>query len=144
MRLCSVIMDLPCHEGVTWLIVLYIFMKRNVVFEVLYLFFFLNDTPPTEISPLSLHDALPISQTLSWPFFEEHHRRFAEELARWADATLPGLPHDNVDRACRARVKALGKAGFLKACVPSERSEEHTSELQSRSDLVCRLLLEKK
>ena len=61
-----------------------------------------------------------LKETLSWPFFEEHHRRFAEELARWADATLPGLPHDDVDEGVRARVAALGKAGFLKACVPGE------------------------
>ena len=40
-------------------------------------------------------------------------------LARWADATLPSLPHDDVDAACRARVKALGEAGFLKAVVPA-------------------------
>jgi acyl-CoA dehydrogenase len=59
-----------------------------------------------------------LRETLTWPFFEAHHRRFAEELARWADATLPGLPHDDVDAACRARVAALGKAGFLKAAVP--------------------------
>jgi len=60
-----------------------------------------------------------LRETLSWPFFEAHHRGFAEELARWADATLPGLPHDDVDAACRARVAALGKAGFLKAAVPA-------------------------
>src|SRR6185295_20245058 len=59
-------------------------------------------------------------ETLSWPFFDDAHRRFAEKLARWADATLPGLPHDDVDAACRARVAALGKAGFLNACVPAE------------------------
>jgi acyl-CoA dehydrogenase len=62
---------------------------------------------------------MSLAETLSWPFFEEHHRGFASELARWADATLPGLPHDNVDAACRARVAALGKAGFLKAVVPA-------------------------
>jgi acyl-CoA dehydrogenase len=59
-----------------------------------------------------------LAETLTWPFFEAHHRRFAEELARWADAMLPGLPHDDIDAACRARVAALGKAGFLKAAVP--------------------------
>ena len=31
---------------------------------------------------------MSLAETLSWPFFEEHHRRFADELARWADATL--------------------------------------------------------
>ena len=63
---------------------------------------------------------MSLAETLTWPFFEAHHRRFAEELARWAEATLPGLPHDDVDAACRARVAALGKAGFLKAAVPAE------------------------
>src|SRR5205085_869958 len=63
---------------------------------------------------------MSLAETLSWPFFEEHHRGFADELARWADATLPSLPHDNVDEACRARVAALGTAGVLKACAPAE------------------------
>ena len=63
---------------------------------------------------------MSLAETLTWPFFEAHHRRFADELARWADATLPGLPHDDVDAACRARVAALGQAGFLKAAVPAE------------------------
>jgi acyl-CoA dehydrogenase len=61
-----------------------------------------------------------LKETLSWPFFEAHHRGFADALARWADATLPSLPHDDVDAACRARVQALGEAGFLKAVVPAE------------------------
>lgn len=60
-----------------------------------------------------------LGDTLDWPFFEERHRAFAKELAAWADATLSGLPHDDVDAACRARVKALGAAGFLKAVVPA-------------------------
>jgi acyl-CoA dehydrogenase len=63
---------------------------------------------------------MSLNDTLSWPFFEDHHRRFADELSRWADATLPKLPHDDIDAACRAQVKALGEAGFLKAVVPAE------------------------
>ena len=55
---------------------------------------------------------MSLDETLSWPFFDDGHRRFAEALARWADATLPSLPHDDVDAACRARVKALGDAGL--------------------------------
>jgi acyl-CoA dehydrogenase len=65
-----------------------------------------------------------LTDTLTWPFFEESHRRFAAELARWAEATLPTLPrgeHGDVDEACRARVRALGEAGFLKAVVPGEQ-----------------------
>jgi acyl-CoA dehydrogenase len=61
-----------------------------------------------------------LDETLSWPFFDDGHRRFAEALMRWADATLPALPHDDVDAGCRARVKALGEAGFLKTVVPAE------------------------
>ena len=60
--------------------------------------------------------------TLAWPFFDEHHRGFAERLGPWAQATLPTLPHGDhdVDAACRARVAALAEAGFLKAVVPQE------------------------
>src|SRR3954470_6087814 len=68
---------------------------------------------------------MSLAETLSWPFFGEHHRRFAGELARWADATLPALPHDDVDGACRARVAALGSAGFFKAVVPAEYGGLH-------------------
>src|SRR5206468_11704671 len=74
--------------------------------------FFFNDTAPTEIYTLSLHDALPISPRVAG--------------ARAVDPVLPHLPRRAGDRA------------------DPVRSEEHTSELQSRSDLVCRLLLEKK
>src|SRR3954464_1812017 len=68
---------------------------------------------------------MSLAETLTWPFLEEHHRSFGEELARWADATLPGLPHDDVDEGVRARIAALGKAGFLKACVPAEYGGLH-------------------
>src|SRR6187397_237798 len=68
---------------------------------------------------------MSLAETLTWPFFEAHHRCFADELARWADTTLPSLPHHDVDEACRARVKALGEAGFLKAVVPSSHGGLH-------------------
>jgi acyl-CoA dehydrogenase len=61
-----------------------------------------------------------LDDTLAWPFFEAAHRSFAQSLGAWADANLPALPHDDVDAACRARVRALGDAGFLKAVVPAE------------------------
>lgn len=67
-------------------------------------------------SPLGL-DIL--GDTLDWPFFGERHRAFATELSGWADSYLADLPHDDVDEACRARVAALGAAGFLKAAVPA-------------------------
>ena len=61
-----------------------------------------------------------LDETLSWPFFDDAHRRFAAALVNWANETLSSLPHDDIDAACRARVKALGEAGFLKAVVPAE------------------------
>src|SRR2546430_11638404 len=79
------------------------------------LFFFFNDTATTEIYTLSLHDALPISL---------------------------GCTSSCVSRGS-ARRSASIRSRF--ACWTSRaRSEEHTSELQSQSNLVCRLLLEKK
>src|SRR5438477_3612769 len=81
-----------------------------------------------------------LAETLSWPFFEEQHRAFADALARWADATLPGLPHGDVDEACRARVAALGKAGFLKACVPAEFGGLH-EKLDVRTLCIAREIL---
>lgn len=62
---------------------------------------------------------MPLAETLTWPFFDDGHRRFAENISRWAQASLPALPHGDVDAACRERVKALGEAGFLKAVVPA-------------------------
>src|SRR3712207_7066051 len=90
------------------------------------LLFFFNDTATTEIYTLSLHDALPI---LSAPGFEQLHHPVVVGLPagqRPADQVL------QVVVAVADRVRA------------AERSEEHTSELQSRQYLVCRLLLEKK
>lgn len=60
-----------------------------------------------------------LGDALDWPFFEDRHRAFAEELSGWADSYLADLPHDDVDEACRARVAALGAAGFLRATVPA-------------------------
>jgi acyl-CoA dehydrogenase len=59
-----------------------------------------------------------------WPFYEAAHRSQADRVAAFAAAVLPGLPHDTattagLDAACRARVRALGEAGLLKACVPA-------------------------
>ena len=68
---------------------------------------------------------MALDETLSWPFFDDGHAASREALARWADATLPALPHDDVDGACRARVTALGDAGFLKAVVPAEHGGLH-------------------
>ena len=63
---------------------------------------------------------MSLSETLRWPFFHNGHRDFAERLSRWAADNLHKLPHDDVDEACRARVKAMGAAGFLAPTVPAE------------------------
>src|SRR5690606_33412020 len=49
---------------------------------------------------------------LSWPFFEERHREYAERLEEWCAANLP-VDHHDVDAACRKLVETLGEAGFL-------------------------------
>ena len=81
-----------------------------------------------------------LEETLSWPFFDDEHRRFAAALARFADTTLAGLPHGDMDAACRARVKALGEAGFLKAVVPAEHGGLHRS-LDVRALCLAREIL---
>src|SRR2546430_15432632 len=83
-------------------------------------FFFFNDTATTEIYTLSLHDALPI--------FQSRNRHFPRTGASSQNAIA--FSRRSVDSSLpRRRLR---------------RSEEHTSELQSQSNLVCRLLLEKK
>src|SRR2546430_11388360 len=91
---------------------------------IFYFFFFFNDTATTEIYTLSLHDALPISREPD----PCNHAAGARGPARTASL------HDYQYR----RIEWPARAG------PIKRSEEHTSELQSQSNLVCRLLLEKK
>src|SRR2546429_5581978 len=96
-------------------------------------FFFFNDTATTEIYTLSLHDALPIS-----PHPYDHQHRQAANAEPSRDFPL-GSDDLGRDRLSRLLVGA-------QVSLPSgkSRSEEHTSELQSRLHLVCRLLLEKK
>src|SRR2546430_16810797 len=94
----------------------------------LFLFFFFNDTATTEIYTLSLHDALPISRASSR--LRPNPARGRDGLLACDVQPLPALPVLQVPVAC------------LRPCIL--RSEEHTSELQSQSNLVCRLLLEKK
>src|SRR5205807_9238874 len=79
--------------------------------------FFFNDPPPTEIYTLSLHDALPIY------------------------AAITRAPDRGQALAIRLAPVAVSPQS---TCRAGHRSEEHTSELQSPCNLVCRLLLEKK
>src|SRR3712207_7782124 len=81
-------------------------------------FFFFNDTATTEIYTLSLHDALPI-------FNGESIYQTADDAFLMGDI-------------------GVGAANDGPTTLFGQRSEEHTSELQSRQYLVCRLLLEKK
>ena len=57
---------------------------------------------------------------LDWPFFEDRHRKLADEIGRWADADLPGAHAGDVDAECRALVGKLGDAGFLKLCTEGD------------------------
>ena len=57
---------------------------------------------------------------LAWPFFDDAHREFGPALAGWADrAVSRHVDHADVDRSCRALVRALGEAGWLRAVVPA-------------------------
>src|SRR3712207_6981313 len=95
---------------------------------------FLNDTATTEIYTLSLHDALPIY-------------RYADGRGRqglpYVPAPLPDGSHSPPGGWHRVLVKLSGEA-LAGGGALGVRSEEHTSELQSRQYLVCRLLLDKK
>src|SRR5256885_16667948 len=94
------------------------FFSITYLLSPFYFFFFFNDTATTEIYTLSLHDALPI-----WPEARGFHHQDRRHL---------GQGHDP-ERRCQAHARQA-----------ENRSEEHTSELQSPCNLVCRLLLEKK
>src|SRR5262249_61291521 len=99
-------------------------LSLSLVFS---LFFFFNDPPTSEIYPLSLHDALPISYRGTHITVDLVYANVGPKLQRFIDvfATLVLL--------------------FVVSVQKDEcRSEEHTSELQSLTNLVCRLLLEKK
>src|SRR2546427_4996576 len=95
------------------------------------MFFFFNDTATTEIYTLSLHDALPI-----FSFMRNAFKALAVCAVLLASASTAS-----------AQVSigiSIGPPPPPRADGDLSRSEEHTSELQSQSNLVCRLLLEKK
>src|SRR3712207_7607220 len=97
--------------------------RRRSLFAV----FFFNDTATTEIYTLSLHDALPIS--------------LAENVGLGDKLSLSGTPAFVIGDEILPG--AVGVEAMRKT-IADVRSEEHTSELQSRQYIVCRLLLEKK
>src|SRR2546422_2609934 len=96
----------------------------------IFYFFFFNDTATTEIYTLSLHDALPISDTAP---------------ISCAGTVLSQPPTSTTASIGCARIISSTSIDIrLRNIIEVGRSEEHTSELQSRLHLVCRLLLEKK
>src|SRR5436309_10715634 len=86
--------------------------------------FYFHGTSPTEIYTLSLHDALPISSSATC----------------WSTSPATPTAPSCASTRCSTPTPPAGD----RACSSCGRSEEHTSELQSRENLVCRLLLEKK
>src|SRR3712207_9445384 len=94
-----------------------------LMFIVFFVFFFFNDTATTEIYTLSLHDALPICLVTA--------------AAQVSDSTGSKNKGERGNLSRGTMMCSLTQTS-------SRRSEEHTSELQSRQYLVCRLLLEKK
>src|SRR3712207_7937428 len=103
-------------------------MAYNLTVLVGFVVFFFNDTATTEIYTLSLHDALPIWMVA-----------ILEEVVGRHGLCAAAAEH-------RVGVVPLSEPSVIVAVSAAhrERSEEHTSELQSRQYLVCRLLLEKK
>src|SRR3712207_8979747 len=91
-------------------------------------FFFINDTATTEIYTLSLHDALPIGSGSRAP------------RPCWSTRRRDRPGHPSAPGARGSGDRPAGRTPRA----PAGRSEEHTSDLQSRQYLVCRLLLEKK
>src|SRR5699024_12529232 len=89
-----------------------------------------TDTAPTPIHTLSLHDALPIFAS-----------RLETSLALWSTVTIT-IAISGASTGSAKQVASLVPACQIAVC--GTRSEEHTSELQSRFDLVCRLLLAEK
>src|SRR5262249_60436741 len=92
--------------------------------------------------PLSLHDALPIClYFIARSFCSEPQ---SSCTARISDSLLAFVPTQPAERVLGQEPMHLGEVDVVAlALVPLVRSEEHTSELQSLTNLVCRLLLEK-
>src|SRR5690606_40401078 len=97
-------------------------------------------TPPTATNTLSLHDALPISAA-GRPLSARTQATMLNNAQRLERLVTQLLDLERIDVD---RFPLKPEDGDLLALVRESRSEEHTSELQSRENLVCRLLLEKK
>src|SRR5256885_12942351 len=108
-----------------------------------FFFFFLKDPAPPESSPLPLHDPLPIPRAAQAsprdaPFFLQAVEALGVEREDARAELRLGQPFER--KGDQREIVACGR----EVRAPHQRSEEHTSELQSPCNLVCRLLLEKK
>ena len=113
------------------------------IFFFIFIFFFFNDTATTEIYTLSLHDALPISSAAS-VVSNVTNAEFGGLLELQQEKHLLLLYQNAFFLSSSAQRPDYIELAPLSSDTITTRSEEHTSELQSHSDLVCRLLLEKK
>src|SRR5260370_42190052 len=135
-----------CIRSVLYSLVIYVMLYLSTpifIFTLLssvFFFFFLNDPATPEISTLPLHDALPISR--AGP--PSSLTRVKTQSRTVVDSTLRARQSE----AQPARLVGTARVELAISCAQGRRSrvrsEEHTSELQSHLNLVCRLLLEKK
>src|SRR2546430_7957106 len=123
---------------------LLIFVPFTTPTQLLSFFFFFNDPATPEFSPLPLHDALPISIRP-----ERKPRPVIADVTPIQRVTSNGSAESRPDffhshsatlPLCKS---TLSQTARRSSRLHASRSEEHTSELQSQSNLVCRLLLEK-
>src|SRR5262249_60952440 len=106
------------------------------------IFSFCTDTAPTELYPLSLHDALPIytlERVLRSKFSADEFVGVLRRMQGYANNTTTQHPQRRVAERELSEKRARDLADYV-----ASRSEEHTSELQSLTNIVCRLLLENK
>ena len=89
------------------------------------------------VADSTLHDAL------AWPFFEDHHRALAARIEAWAREHLAHVPHDDVDATCRALVRALGAAGWLRYGVGGTAYGGHGDTIDTRAVCLLRETLAK-
>src|SRR5439155_20947032 len=103
--------------------------------------FFSTDPTPPALYPLSLHDALPICRPVAEVLPDP---RRLQPVRISGAVVLAAVGQQDVDVAISVEIGDLDLARPFRCRPHALRSEEHTSELQSRGHLVCRLLLEKK
>src|SRR5579872_4051613 len=77
-------------------------------------------------------------ETLDWPFFEPHHRDFAQRLEAWAATALTHGEPGDVDAACRDLVRRLGEGGWLGACVADDAATLDVRSICLARDILAR------